>query len=61
MSYRVENIVRKGEIACCKQFLLSHIYFHSYKSIEHQNAALCGNGLTLSQMTNFNPFQIERV
>ena len=26
-----------------------------------QNAALCGNRLTLSQMTNFRLFQIERV
>ena len=25
-----------------------------------QNTALCGNGLTLSQTTNFRPFQIER-
>ena len=30
-------MVRKGEIASCKQFLLLF-----------QNAALCGNGLTLS-------------
>ena len=26
-----------------------------------QNAALCGNGLTLSQTINFGPFQTERV
>ena len=29
--YRVENIVRKGEIACCKQFLLfSHCFLKLY-------------------------------
>ena len=45
--YRVENIVRKGEIACYKQFLLfSHNVFHSYISLVCQNAALHGNGLT---------------
>ena len=49
MPYSVENIVRKGEIACYKQFLLSHNVFHSYISSVHQNALLCGNGLTLSQ------------
>ena len=41
----VENIVRKGEIACDKQFLFSHNVFHSYISLVCQNAALCGNGL----------------
>ena len=47
MPHRVENIVRKGEIACYKQFLLSHNVFHRYISLVRQNAALCGNGLTL--------------
>ena len=37
-------MVRKGEIACYKQFLLSHNVFHSYRSLVHQNAAFCGNG-----------------
>ena len=45
---RVENIVRKGEIACYKQFLLSDNVFHSYISLVCQNAALCGNGLNQS-------------
>ena len=35
-----KNIVRKGEIA-------HHNVFHSYISLVRQNAALCGNGLTL--------------
>ena len=31
MPYKVENIVKKGEIACYKSFLLlSHNFFHSY-------------------------------
>ena len=40
--YRVENIMRKGEIACYKQFLLfSHCFLHSYiylvpKNVVHQ-------------------------
>ena len=37
MPYKVENIVRKGEIACSHNVLQSYIY---------QNAALCGYGLT---------------
>ena len=44
--YRVKNIVRKGENACYKQKIsFSHIVFHSYISLVHQNAVLCGNGL----------------
>ena len=42
---RVENIARKGEIACYKQFLLFSQFFHSYISLVRRNAALCGNGL----------------
>ena len=42
---RVENIVRKGEIACSSNFSFSHNVFHSYISLVRQNAALCGNGL----------------
>ena len=45
----VENIVRKGGIACYKQFLLFSYVFHCYISLVHQNVALCSNGLTLSQ------------
>ena len=47
MPYRVENITRKGEIACDKQFLLFSQCFHSYISLVCQNAILCGNGLNL--------------
>ena len=60
MPYRVDNIVRKGEIACYKQFLLfslfsTAIYLYCVKmqhcvvmgSLLRQNAALCNNGLTL--------------
>ena len=42
--HRAENIVRKEEIACYKQFLLFSKVFHSYISLVRQNAALCGNG-----------------
>ena len=39
MPYRVENIVRKGEIAC-------HNGFHGYISLVCQNVAFYGNELT---------------
>ena len=43
-----KNIVRKGEIACYKQFLLfSQCFPQLY--ILHQNAAVCPNGLTGAQ------------
>ena len=44
--YRVENIVRKGEI-CLFQAIspFSHNIFQSYISLVRQNTALCGNGL----------------
>ena len=38
MPYGVDNISRKGEIACYK-------VFHSYIPKVRQNVALCGNGL----------------
>ena len=41
----VENIVRKGEIARYKQFLLFLTMFSTAKSLVCQNAVLCGNGL----------------
>ena len=38
--------MRKGEIACYKQFFpFSHNVFYSYISFVRQNAVLCGNGL----------------
>ena len=38
--------MRKGEIACYKQFLLfSQFFLHLYIFLVCQNAALCGNGL----------------
>ena len=45
MSYRVENIVRKGEIACYKQFLLFSQCFPQLYILVCQNVLLCGNGL----------------
>ena len=55
MQYRVENIMRKGEIACYKQFLLFSQCFNSYISLMHQNAALCGNGSNL--LPHYRNFQ----
>ena len=49
--YRVENIVRKGEIACYKQFLLFSQCFPQLFILMRQNAALCDNGLTLYHTT----------
>ena len=37
MPYRVENVVRKGEIACNKQFLLFSQCFHCYISSVREN------------------------
>ena len=45
VSYKVENIVRKEEIVCHKQFRLFSRCFHSYISFVRLNVALCGNGL----------------
>ena len=43
---RVENIVRKGEIACNKQFLLfSQCFPQIYLYFSASNAEICGNGL----------------
>ena len=39
----VENIVRKGEIACYKQFLL---FSQCFLQLYIFSAVLCGNGLT---------------
>ena len=56
----VENIARKGEIACYKHFLLSHNIFHSYISLVYQNAALCGKGLThYHTIRTFNDLEKE--
>ena len=46
-------MVGKGEIACYKQFPLSHNVFHSYISLVHQNAILCGNGLINSRCIGY--------
>ena len=43
----VENIVRKGEIACYKQFLLFPRCFPQRYNLVRQNAVLMGNRLTL--------------
>ena len=46
MPYRVENIVRKGEITRNKQFLLFSLFFPElYIYLVRQNAALYGNEL----------------
>ena len=45
MPYKVENIVRKAENAC-------YNVFHSYISLVHQNASLCGNVLNHCEMSN---------
>ena len=64
---RVENIVRKGEIACTSNFSFSHNVFKRLLSQTRRKVSLCGNGLalyytiltlTLSQTTNFRLFQI---
>ena len=48
MPYRVENMVRKGEIACYKQFLLfSQCFPQLYISLVRENVALCGNNLNI--------------
>ena len=38
--------MRKEEIACYKHYSFSYNVFHSYISLAHQNAVLCGSGLT---------------
>ena len=43
---RVENIVRKGEIACHKQFLHFSQCFPQLYIFSAQNVVMCGNGLT---------------
>ena len=45
--HRVENIARKGEIACYN-FSFPLNVFHSCISLVRQNAALCGNGLPIT-------------
>ena len=46
--HKVENIMRNGKIACYTcNFSFSHNVFHSYISLVCQNAALCGNWLSL--------------
>ena len=40
----VENIARKGEIACCKQFSFSHNVFHGYIRVSLAcQCGMCGN------------------
>ena len=47
MPFREEKFARKGEIACYKHFPFSHNVFHRFISSVRQNAALCGNGLSV--------------
>ena len=47
--YRVENIVRNGGLNYLLQASFRFLsVFYSYISLVRQNAALCGNGLTLN-------------
>ena len=54
--YRVENIVRKGEIACYfSNFSFSLTMFSKATDLAVQNVAMCGNGLIHSHtMTPFD-------
>ena len=63
MPYRVENIVRKGEIACYKQFLLfSQCFPQVSKSLARQNASLCGTSLTnVKDLSRFKEFAEDRL
>ena len=46
----VEYIVRKKKkLLLPSNFSFSHNVFHSYISLVHQNAALCGNGFKKQQ------------
>ena len=53
----IENIVRKGEIACNKQFLLFSQCFLPYMALTFHFECT----LTHYQTTNFRLFQIERL
>ena len=44
-SYRVENIKKKEDIACNKQFLLFSQCFPQLYIVSASNVALCDNGL----------------
>ena len=59
-NYSVEN-VRKGEIACYKQFLPISECFLQYVSFVRQNAVLCGNRfnavMPLFQLRIFTEYQ----
>ena len=49
---RIEDIVRKGEIACYKPFLLFSL---SFPQLYNFIVSECGTGLTLYQMKLFKP------
>ena len=53
----VENIVRKGEIACNKQLILLLLCFLPYMALIFHSKCT----LTLSQTANFRLLQMERV
>ena len=54
---RVENIVRKGEIACTSKISFSHNVFKRLLSQTRQKVSLCGNGL---RPTELNPFLYDK-
>ena len=51
---RVEDTVGKGEIACTSNFSFFHNVLKRLLYQRRQKALLCGDGLTLSQTTNFH-------
>ena len=57
MLYRVENIVRKGEIACYKQFFFLTMFS---TALVRQNVALYGNGLSFCMfLINQQLFKVQ--
>ena len=61
LSKRVENTWEKEKSLVTGNFSFSHSVFKRLVSQGHQKVSLCGNGLILSQTTNFSLFQNERV
>ena len=61
MPHKVENLVRKGENACYKQFVLfSQFFFTASKSLVDQNLALCANGLSCERHSMGGIFKIPK-
>ena len=58
---RKKTLWEKDKLLVPSNFSFSHNVFHSYISLVHQNAVLCGTGLILSQTTDFRLFRSEEV